>query len=50
MSRCGLEYSGHPGEDNGRFLTVHGRIAHIPASEVSVSIETEAPYRIHVCG
>lgn len=50
MMRCGIEYSGHPGEDNGRQLTLHGRIAHIPASEVKVSIEAKAPHRITVTG
>ena len=50
MMRCGIEYSGHPGEDNGRQLTLHGRIAHIPASEVKVSIEPKAPHRITVTG
>ena len=50
MVRCGIEYSGHPGEDNGRNLTLHGRIAHIPASEVKVSIEAVAPHRITVSG
>lgn len=50
MMRCGIEYSGHPGEDNGRQLTLHGRIAHIPASEVKVSIEVTAPHRITVTG
>ena len=50
MMRCGIEYSGHPGDDNGRQLTLHGRIAHIPASEVKVSIEAKAPHRITVTG
>jgi hypothetical protein len=50
MMRCGIEYSGHPGEDNGRQLTLHGRIAHMPASEVSVSISPVAPYTITVTG
>lgn len=57
--RCGLEYNGHPGTD--RFvnnvgdeatmdLTLHGRIGNIPASEVEVVVDREAPYRIHVRG
>ena len=50
MVRCGIEYSGHPGEDNGRQLTLHGRIAHIPASEVKVSVEAVAPHRITLTG
>ncbi|MCM8526662.1 MAG: aldose 1-epimerase family protein [Lentisphaeraceae bacterium] len=50
MVRCGIEYSGHPGEDNGRQLTLHGRIAHIPASEVKVTVQPVAPHRITVSG
>src|SRR5688572_31858092 len=48
MARCGLEWAGHPGED--RFinnlgeqaemnLTLHGKVANIPASEVEVRSE-----------
>ena len=50
MMRCGLEYAGHPGEDNGRLLTLHGRIANIPASEVTVIVDKTPPYRIQVVG
>ena len=57
--RCGLEWSGHPGTD--KFinnvgdeaimeLTLHGKVANLPASEVEVVIEREAPYRLHVRG
>ncbi|HWE01014.1 MAG TPA: aldose 1-epimerase family protein [Tepidisphaeraceae bacterium] len=57
--RCGLESNGHPGVD--RFvnnvgdeatmeLTLHGKIQNIPASEVEVLVERQAPYRIHVRG
>jgi hypothetical protein len=59
MVRCGLESNGHPGTD--RFinnvgdeatmeLTVHGKIANIPASEVEVLVDLEPPYRIRVRG
>jgi hypothetical protein len=57
--RCGLEWSGHPGTDKfinnvgdeaTMELTLHGRVANLPASEVQVVIEREAPYRIHVRG
>jgi hypothetical protein len=57
--RCGLESNGHPGTD--RFinnvgeeatmeLTLHGRIANLPAQEVEVEVEREPPYRIHLRG
>ncbi len=59
MVRCGLENNGHPGVD--RFinnvgdeatmdLSLHGKIANIPASEVEVVIESEPPHRIRVRG
>jgi hypothetical protein len=57
--RCGLEYCGHPGTDEfinnvgakaTMDLTLHGRIENIPASEVEIGIEKQAPYRIHVRG
>jgi hypothetical protein len=59
MCRCGLEWSGHPGTD--RFvnnlgdeatmeLTLHGKVANTPASEVEVVVEQEPPYRITIRG
>jgi hypothetical protein len=59
LCRCGLESNGHPGTD--RFvnnvgeeatmeLTLHGRVANLPAQEVEVVVDREAPYRIHVRG
>ena len=50
MVRCGLEFAGHPGEDEGFFLTLHGRIGNIPASEVEVVVDREPPHRIRVRG
>lgn len=50
MVRGGIEYSGHPGDDNGRLLTLHGRIAHIPASEVSVTISGDSRQQITLKG
>ena len=59
MARCGLEWAGHPGTD--RFvnnvgeqaemnLTLHGKVANIPASEVEVIVEREPRPRIRVRG
>jgi hypothetical protein len=59
MVRCGLESAGHPGVD--RFinnvgdeatmeLTLHGKIANIPASEVEVVIDPEPPHRLRLRG
>jgi hypothetical protein len=59
LCRCGLESNGHPGTD--RFinhvgeeatmeLTLHGKIANLPAQDVEVVIDREAPFRLHVRG
>jgi hypothetical protein len=59
IARCGLEWAGHPGQD--RFinnlgeqaemnLTLHGKVANIPASEVEVIVEREPRPRIRVRG
>jgi hypothetical protein len=59
LARCGLEWAGHPGVD--RFvnnvgeqaemnLTLHGKVANIPASEVEVIVEREPRPRIRVRG
>jgi hypothetical protein len=59
LVRCGLEWAGAPGEDrfvnnNGdeatMALTLHGRIANTPASEVEVVVDREPPHRIRVRG
>jgi beta-fructofuranosidase len=59
LCRCGLESNGHPGTDKfinnvgdeaTMDLTLHGRIANLPAQEVEVVIDREAPYRIRVRG
>eukprot|EP00466_Bigelowiella_natans_P002037 jgi/Bigna1/90372/estExt_fgenesh1_pg.C_680073 len=41
MVRCGVEWSGHPGMDNGRLMSLHGKVAHIPASEVEVLVKAD---------
>ena len=59
LPRCGLEWAGHPGPD--RFinnvgeraemnLTLHGKVANIPASEVEVLVEREPRPRIRSRG
>ncbi|WP_428242936.1 aldose 1-epimerase family protein [Gynuella sp.] len=50
MVRCGFEWTGHPGEENGRLMSLHGRAGNTPASKVMVSIDETAPYAIHVKG
>ena len=50
MVRCGVAFAGHPGEDNGTMLTLHGRIGNIPASDVAVVVDEETPWTIRVHG
>ena len=59
MGRCGLEFAGAAGPDKfitntgdeaEMNLTLHGKIANIPASHVEVSVDQKPPYRIHVRG
>jgi len=50
MVRCGYEWTGHPGQENGQLLSLHGRAGNTPASTVIVSVDETAPYTIHVKG
>ena len=50
VTRCGYEWVGHPGVDNGEMLTLHGRAANIPASQVTLHIDEQPPYAITLRG
>ena len=59
MVRCGLEFAGHPGLDKfitntgdeaEMNLTLHGKIGNIPASEVELVIDGEAPHSLLLRG
>lgn len=50
LVRCGYQWAGHPGEDNGEQLTLHGRIQNTPASEVVLEVEQQPPYRVTLTG
>lgn len=59
LVRCGLEFAGHPGKDKfinnvgeeaEMDLTLHGKVANIPASEVEVVVDRDAPHRIRIRG
>lgn len=39
VTRCGYEWVGHPGVDNGELLTLHGRAANTPANQVTLHID-----------
>ena len=59
MVRCGLEFAGHPGKDKfinntgdeaEMDLTLHGKIGNIPASEVELVVQKEAPHAVTLRG
>jgi Domain of unknown function (DUF4432) len=50
LVRCGLEWAGHPGMDDGKLLTLHGSAGNTPASKVVVVIDDQPPHRIRVRG
>ncbi|MEQ1861637.1 MAG: aldose 1-epimerase family protein [Chthoniobacteraceae bacterium] len=59
MVRCGLESNGGPGPDEftnnvgdkaTMDLTLHGKIANIPASEVEIIVDRNPPYQLTVRG
>lgn len=59
MVRCGLEFAGHPGLDKFTTntgdtaemnLTLHGKIGNIPASEVELVIDNDAPHTLTLRG
>lgn len=59
MCRCGMESAGGPGPDKfidnigneaTMQLTLHGKVANLPAQVVELLVEREAPYRIRLRG
>lgn len=48
--RCGYQWTGHPGEDQGELLTLHGQIQNIPASVVRLTVDSAPPYRVRLSG
>jgi hypothetical protein len=50
LVRCGFEWAGHAGMDNGKLLTLHGRAGNTPASKVVVAVDDQPPHRIRVRG
>jgi hypothetical protein len=50
LCRCGLASNGPPGGDGGARLTLHGRIANLPAQLVEARISLDPPYEISVSG
>jgi hypothetical protein len=59
LCRCGLAFNGPPGEDvwtdaggatHKALLTLHGRIANLPAGAVEVSVNLDPPHELSVTG
>ncbi len=50
LCRCGLAWNGPPGDDNGMRLTLHGRVANLPAHHVEVRINLDPPHELMVTG
>ncbi len=50
LCRCGLASNGKPGDDGGVPLTLHGRIANLPAQTVEVRIGLDPPHELSVSG
>lgn len=50
LCRCGLAFMGPPGDDGGEKLTLHGRIANIPAHRVEVRIDTSGEGTLELIG
>lgn len=50
LCRCGLASNGPPGDDDGTPLTLHGRIANLPAQSVEVRVNLDPPYELSVIG
>ncbi len=50
LCRCGLGFMGPPGDDGGETLTLHGRIANIPAHRVEVRVDTSGEGAIELIG
>jgi hypothetical protein len=59
LCRCGMESAGGPGPDKfinnigdeaTMELTLHGKVANLPAQEVELLVEREPPYRLRLRG
>jgi hypothetical protein len=50
LCRCGLASNGPPGEDSGTRLSLHGRIANLPAEVVEVRVGLDPPHELSVSG
>lgn len=50
LCRCGLDAMGPPGGEGADHITLHGRIANIPAHQVTVAVDPDGPGTLSVTG
>jgi hypothetical protein len=50
LCRCGLASNGPPGDDQGTRLSLHGRIANLPAHYVEARVNLDPPFELTVMG
>lgn len=50
MCRCGLGFNGPPGIDDGTVVTLHGRIANLPAHRLTARFVDDGPGMLEVVG
>jgi hypothetical protein len=50
LCRCGLVSNGPPGDDGGSKLTLHGRIANVPAHFVEARVHLDPPHELSIVG
>jgi hypothetical protein len=50
LCRCGLAYHGPPGDDAGERITLHGRIANLPAHRVEIAVDADGPGTLELRG
>jgi len=50
LCRCGLAWNGPPGTDGKTPITLHGRIANLPAYLVEVRVNLDPPHELTVIG
>jgi hypothetical protein len=50
VARCGYQWFGAPGPDQGAMLSLHGLASNIPATMIELSIDEQPPYSIRLIG
>src|SRR5207237_3508608 len=50
LCRCGLASNGPPGDDGGTRLTLHGRVANLPAHYDEARVHLDPPFELTVTG